>query len=236
MSRTILQSLAALFFLIFTIHALGTSPTSSHSYLTPKTLPGDVSAFYAEIILEKQFDNVHSYYNFGAGRIQLTSMDRTRFAALITFAPNMETSRQITIGYPWEKGIRYKFFVSRETLEGKTIYSAYVGQADQKTWSHIGQIELPGIQYLTPPVGTVQAFSNSGAAAFGQVWVESRQYGWQPIHVLRYRPTSNLENIAEIYQTNMVRVQINADRQSQSHDETIFEFDRTADTFPVLPK
>ena len=200
-----------------------------------------MTAFYAEFALEQKPAPPKCYFDFGFGHVFLTSGEEATQASLALFMPGQSlATRQMDIDFPWQTGRRYKFYVTRVTRDGQTACSAYVGLADQDTWVHIGQVSVPGIHYLKAPVGVVSSVAanfggRSGAAAFGQVWVRTREYGWQPTHVMTSQ-SGSLKTRAEVHQTNMIRVHVDANRQSKTPNHATFEFDRTADSFPVMPE
>jgi hypothetical protein len=203
--------------------------------ISPKTLPGIVTAFYAEIVSIRQNKSDSIGYTFNGGRLSFVAEAENPRLVLATADPGDHSI--VEFHYPWKMGVRYKLYVSARTRRGETVYNAWFGLAGEDGWQPIGLIRRIGVHKLSPPVGSVSGVrDSSGAGAFGQAWIKTQQYDWQPVHVMRFQPGSQTPATPRLYGGNLVAIETGLGDQGRGSDGATFEFDRTADTFPVLPE
>lgn len=261
--------------------------------IAAQSLPGKVMAFYLETIPLEGENVSPGEISFGSGILSLVDHHKKRQILFSIGEQTTEGEQSIEFDYPWKHNVRYKVYVSADFEDGNTVFRAYwgvVADADgfevNEDWTFVGKLQLAGFHLLNQPTGFVVGKEHDSAnqpvvdlrgiaAAFGQGWIKTREYNWQPIHVVEYQTENPFLSGGEVYEDNMVAIcvaygfiargigtiekfsketkpleimaaikkidaAINPDpvdnKGSRLKNGFRFEFDRTADVFPVMPK
>lgn len=240
-----------------TIISANSFSTETHSITTAsavtQSLTGDITAIYTEIT-PLQDQGLHpGQINLGPATLTFTKNNNQH---QIQLSANSNKDQTINLDFPWQLGVRYKFHIQATYKNGVTQIKVHAGHANNNLWQLVGTLKIKDHRPLRQPVGFVQAIPNthnlaseslvgSTAAAFGQTWIKTHQYNWQPVHVIEFQTTSPSQTRGWLYEKNMVAIAtwfgIIPNKNGMGVGGGLpnnfrFEFDRSADTFPQMPK